>query len=223
MSICAPVARLLAWAWATLLRRAPPSKIVQFESGPGRSGEQAGLRRRKLLLKSVKVLWPGDNSDLQSRVVCRLGFLHRRLTRPESGYLLQQVRTLLQGAINQLLHRIIHALRRAERSHRLDLHRYRRRGSQRRGQVSASDLIGAHCRLQIELCLCGCALRFQHVRTCSQSIRQPILSRRLYRLRVGQIGLSRLLLRGGAEHAVISLLNLVNDFAMRIVEAEVGG
>src|SRR6516162_11789384 len=85
------------------------------------------------------------------------------------------------------------------------------------------NFLRSHGRLQVELCLCGGALCLQRIGTGCESIIQAVLRSILHGLGIGQVCLRSLQLSGGTEYAVISLLDLEDDSAMSIVEAEVGG
>ena len=135
--------------------------------------------------------------------------------------LLQEIGTLLERAGDELLDGIFDAVGRGEGSDGLDFDGDGSRSAERGGEIATSNFLRTDSRLQIKLRLRGGALGFEQVGARGEALVETVLRGLLHGLRVGEVGLGGLRLRGGAEHAVISFFDLIDDAAMGVVEAEI--
>ena len=100
---------------------------------------------------------------------------------------------------------------------------YSRRGSPHRSrQISARDLLSSEYSLQIIVCLRRRTPSFQCVGQSCEAVCQAIFRGLLHCLRVGKARSRSVFLPYRTQQSVISLLYLVNDAAMCVVECEIG-
>jgi hypothetical protein len=137
--------------------------------------------------------------------------------------LLQEIRALLECAIDRLVDGITDRIGNWQLADRLYVNRHAGASSQRGCQIPPRDLLDSQGRLQIVLRLCRGASCLQYIRQCRKAVPQTTLSGLLHGLSIGQTGLRGVLLTRGIQQPVVGLRDLLNDSPMGIVKGEISG